>query len=312
MEIRDLEAFEAVAEELHFGRAATRLYVAQPSLSNRISQLERELGLQLFDRSTRSVTLTDAGQRLLTQARHVLMQAAALRDTASSIVAGEEGSVRLSFLGAASQQSLSLLSNAVRRDNPGIEVRLQSQVYVDTALDLLMEGELDLAFVRAPITRPELSFRVVEAEQVLCALPQDHRLSKHDSVRMEDLRDEGFVGMPFARSMLRATVNSMCLSAGFVPRFSQVAPDPATVMALVAGGAGVTITLSSMRPVQSAGIVYKTIDNVHPSHMFTGLAWRSDNQSPALARVLATSREALPTTDLSPYGITASELRLGQ
>ncbi|WZH51001.1 MAG: LysR substrate-binding domain-containing protein [Nocardioides alkalitolerans] len=311
MELRDLEAFDAVADELHFGRAAARLFVAQPSLSSRIGQLERELGLQLFDRSTRSVTLTDAGRRLVVHARQVLRQAADLKDTAASIVAGEEGYVRLGFLGAASQQALSLLTNAVRREHPGIELRLQSQVYVDTALDLLRAGDLDLAFVRAPVTGPGLAFRVVEAEQVLCALPQDHRLATRESLRMRDLQHESFVGMPFARSVMRATVTSMCLAAGFAPRFAQTAPDPGTVMALVAGGAGVTITLSSMRSVQSTGIVYKAIDDVEPRHMFTALAWRADDDAPALGRVLATSESVLPTTELSPFGITASDLGLG-
>lgn len=311
MELRDLEAFVAVAEELHFGRAAARLYVAQPSLSNRISQLERELHLLLFDRSTRSVTLTDAGQRLLKPARLVLRDATAMRETATSIVAGEEGLVRVSFLGAASQRALSLLAHAVRRSHPGIELLLQSQVYVDVAFDLLCDGDLDLAFVRSPITRPELSFRVVEVEQLMCALPEGHRLADRDSIRLEDLKDDGFVAMPeSSRSMLRATLHSMCLAAGFPPRIAQVAPDPATVMALVAAGAGVTITLSSMRPVQNVGIVYKPLQDTEPQHWFAALAWRTDNATPALARVLEISEAVLPTPDLDPYGIKESDLRV--
>jgi DNA-binding transcriptional LysR family regulator len=312
VDLRDLEAFVAVAEELHFGRAAARLHMAQPPLSSRISQLERELRLQLFQRSTRSVVLTDAGHRLLTPARRVLNQVTAMRDVAASIVSGEEGLVRMGFLGASSQRALSLLTNAVRRANPGIEMQLQSQTYVDTAFDLLVSRDLDIAFVRTPITRPELSYRVVEVEQVLCALPEGHRLAAQDSVRLEDLMDDGFVSLPEIQSMLRATLHSMCHAAGFVPRIAQEAPDSATVLALVAAGAGVTITLSSMRPVQRTGIVYKPIEDNSPSHMFAALAWRTDNAAPALARVLDISETALPTPDLSPYGIDQSEFRVGQ
>jgi DNA-binding transcriptional LysR family regulator len=312
VELRDLEAFVAVADELHFGRAAMRLYVAQPSLSNRISQLERELRLQLFDRSTRSVTLTDAGQRLLTPARHVLKHATAMRDTADLIVAGGEGLVRVGFLGVGSARALSLLANAVRSTHPGIELLLRSEVHVDKAFDLLLDGDLDIAFVRAPITPPELSFRVVEVEDLLLAMPEGHRMAGQDSVRLIDLKEDGFVSMAQnTRSMLRATLYSMCVSVGFSPHIVQVAPDPGTVMALVAAGAGVTITLSSVRQVQNVGIVYKPIADIVPNYMIAALAWRTDNASPALARIREVSEEALPSPDLSKFGITESELRVG-
>ncbi|MEU0469381.1 LysR substrate-binding domain-containing protein [Amycolatopsis sp. NPDC006131] len=312
MDLRDLEAFVAVAEELHFGRAAARLHMAQPPLSNRISQLEKELHLQLFQRSTRNVSLTDAGIRLLTPARRALNQVAAVREMASAIVSGEEGRVRIGFAGASSQRSLPLLANAVRRAHPGIELVLQSQTYVYTAFDLLVSGDLDLAFVRGPVTHPELSHRIVEVEQVLCALPEGHRLAGNDSVRLEDLRDDGFVSLPEnSRSILRATMHSMCRSAGFPPRISQLAPDSSTVLAMVAAGAGVTITLSSVCPVQTVGIVYKPIEGTGPSHMFAALAWRTDNTSSALKRVLEVGETALPTPDLYGYDINASEFRVG-
>lgn len=296
MDLRDIEAFIAVAEELHFGRAAARLHMAQPPLSNRISQLERELRLQLFRRSTRSVTLTDAGSRLLTPARRVVNQMNAVRDTASAIVSGDEGRVRIGFAGASSQRALPLLTSAVRRTHPGIELVLRSQTYVYTAFDQLLAGDLDLAFVREPVTPAELSHRVVEIEQVLCALPEEHRLAGHETVRLTDLAEDDFVSLPEdSRSMLRATMHSMCLSAGFPPRIAQVAPDSATVLALVAAGAGVTITLSSVRLAQSVGIVYKPIEDTGPTHLHAALAWRTDNSSPALRRVLDISETALPT-----------------
>jgi len=296
MDLRDLEAFIAVAEELHFGRAATRLHMAQPPLSNRIKLLEKELDVRLFERSTRSVRLTDAATRLLVPARRALRQVAVVKDVAASIASGEEGRVRIGFAGASSQRALPLLTRAVRDAHPGIELVLRSQTYVYDALDRLMSGDLDLAFVRLPIAHPELSHRVVEVERLLCALPSGHRLADQDAVHLEDLVHDDFVSLPDDQgSMLQATMVQRCLAAGFRPRITQVAPDSHTVLALVAAGAGVTITLSSVRPVQSVGIVYRPLAGDEPDQMLAALAWRRDDDSPTLRRVLDVSTTALPT-----------------
>lgn len=296
MDLRDLEAFVAVAEELHFGRAADRLHIAQPPLSNRIHQFEGELGLQLFERTTRNVSLTDAGHRLLTPARRTLAQASATLEVAASIASGEEGRVRIGFAGASSQRLLPLLASAVRLAHPGIELILRSQTYVYTAREMLIAGELDLAFARLPISHRELAARPVEIEELLVALPSDHRLSGHEEIQLEELVDDDFVSLPDDQgSMLQSTMVSLCMAAGFRPRVTQVAPDSSTVLALVAAGAGVTITLSSVCPVQSVGIVYRPIRGAQTTTMVSALAWRADNPSPALARVLAISEIALPT-----------------
>jgi DNA-binding transcriptional LysR family regulator len=300
MEVKDFEAFVAVAEELHFGRAAARLHVSQPPLSARIKQLESDLGIRLFERSTRSVTLTDAGSRLLVPARKVLSQVVAARNLAESIAAGDQGRVRIAFAGASSQRVLPILTRAVRDSHPGIELQLQSQTYVYTALEKLLEGSLDLAFARLPTPHPELESRVVEIERILVALPEGHPRAGALSLSLADLHDEDFVSLPSdTGSILQSTMFALCVTAGFRPRVTQVAPDSATVLALVAAGAGITITLSSVTPSQSVGIVYRTLDDIHPSHMFATLTWRRDDASPALATVLHVSEEVLPTPDLS-------------
>lgn len=302
MELRDIEAFVAVAKELHFGRAAARLHISQPPLSSRIRQLEAELRVQLFARNTRSVSLTDAGARLLIPARKVLNQLAITRTVAESIRTGEAGRVRIGFAGASSQRSLPRLSRAVREKHPEIELELHSQTYVYTAMEMLVAGTLDLAFSRLPTDHPQLESRVVEVEEIICALPEDHPLSNRDSVRLSDLRDEDFVSLQDDQgSILQATMVALCITAGFQPRITQVAPDSATVLALVSAGVGVTITLSSVRPVQSAGIAYRSISDARLNHMFATLAWRRDDQSPALRKVLAVAEQALPSPDLSDF-----------
>jgi len=313
MELRDIEAFVAVAEELHFGRAAARLHISQPPLSNRIRQLEADLKVQLFTRSTRNVALTEAGQRLLAPAQQVLTQLSIARAVADSIVTGEQGRVRLGFAGASTQRSLPLLSHAVRTQHPGVELELQSQAYVFTAMEMLRNGSLDLAFARLPSSHPDLAFRVVEVEEIICALPAHHPLANEDAVRLSDLRDEDFVSLPADQgSILQATMFALCVTAGFNPRVTQFAPDSATVLALVAAGVGVTITLSSVQPVQTMGIAYRPLLDIHPSHMFATLAWRRDDPSPALRTVLAASEATLPTPDLFAFANNPFIVGIGQ
>jgi len=302
MDFKAIEAFVAVAEELHFGRAAARLHISQPPLSNRIRQLEADLKVELFTRSTRSVALTEAGHRLLTSAQQVLTQLAITRTVAESLVTGEQGRVRLGFAGVSTQRSLPLLSRAVRLAYPGIELQLKSQAYVYSALEMLRDGSLDLAFARSPSPHPELESRVVEVEELICALPEGHPLTENEVIRMTDLRDEDFVSLPGDQgSILQATMTALCITAGFRPRVTQFAPDSATVLALVAAGVGATITLSSVKPAQTMGVVYRSIADIRPSHMFATLAWRRDNPSPSLMRVLEVSRQVLPTPDLSAF-----------
>ena len=163
---------------------------------------------------------------------------------------------------------------------------LQSQTYVYKALDLLLSGDLDLAFARLPIAHPELRARVVEIEELVCALPADHRLASVDRISLGDLVDEDFVSLaPDQGSMVQATMVELCASAGFRPRITQFAPDSTIVLALVAAGAGVTITLSSVSPVQQVGIVYRPLaGDVGRRHMLSVLAWRRQWASGHCAR----------------------------
>lgn len=304
MDLRDLQAFLAVAEELHFGRAAERLHMAQPPLSNRIRRLERELHLSLFERSTRNCRLTDAGARLLDPARRAVRQFQAVADAAAAIASGEAGRVRLGFAGASSQRALPLLTRAVRQAHPGIELVLRSQTYGHMALDMLESGELDLAFVRLPLGRPTLQARVVEVERLVCALPDGHPLAAAGSVALKDLASDDFVSLSAdLGSMLQDMMVRLCLESGFRPRIVQRAPDSSTVLALVAAGAGVTITLDSVCPVQSVGVVYPPLHGVSDDRVLAALAWRADDDSPSLRTVLAVAEGALPTPDQDGDGM---------
>ncbi|MEU5851131.1 LysR substrate-binding domain-containing protein [Saccharopolyspora shandongensis] len=300
MELRYLTAFVAVAEELHFGRAAKRLQMAQPPLSQQIRQLEKELGVQLFERNTRSVRLTSAGESFLEPARTALDDVDIAVRAAKAAGRGEYGRVTVGFAGASSHESLPRLTRAVRAAHPGLELVMRGQTYANVALAKVADGSLDLGFVRLPVNQvgsptPGVQTRVIEVEELICALPQDHPLAGRERIAIEDLADEPFVSFPSnAGSTVRDALVKACVSAGFNPRVVQEAPDSYTILALVAAGVGVTLTLTSCQHIQQTGTVYRPLAGA-PMLLHAALAWRTDNSSAALRTVLGIAEEALPT-----------------
>jgi DNA-binding transcriptional LysR family regulator len=294
VELRHLTAFVAVAEELHFGRAARRLHMAQPPLSQQIRQLEKELGVQLFERNTRTVRLTSAGQSFLEPVRRVLVDVDMATRAAQAAGRGEYGRVTVGFAGASSHASLPVLTRAVRAAHPGIKLVMEGQTYANVALDRVADGSLDLGFVRTPVRRTGVECRVIMDEQIVCALPQDHELARSDAVALRALQDEPFVSFPAnsGSSVRDATVRA-CEEQGFMPRFVQEAPDSYTILALVAAGVGMTLTLSSCAHIQQTGLVYRPLRETIRLH--SALAWRSDNPSAALKAVLTVAETALPS-----------------
>lgn len=294
IDTKSLQVFVAVAEELHFGRAAERLHLAQPPVSQRIRALERQLRVQLFERTTRSVRLTDAGEALLDHSRRILASIEEAETVCRAAGTGAVGKVRIGFAGASSHDDLPRLTRAVRRSYPGIELELHGQTYAEEASARVASGELDLGFARLPIEAPGLDYRVVNTEQLLCALPTQHPAARSKTIDLAALADEPFVTFPAYRgSSLRAVTIHACAEAGFTPRIVQEAPDSATILALVAAGVGVTLTLSSVRHVQRTGVAYRPVRG-QVEDLQAVLVWRADNPSKALRRVLDVAADALP------------------
>lgn len=297
VELRYLTAFVAVAEELHFGRAAKRLQMAQPPLSQQIRQLEKELGVRLFERNTRSVRLTNAGESFLEPARAVLDDVEIAVGAAKAAGRGEYGRVTVGFAGASSHEALPVLTRAVRAAHPGLELVMRGQTYADVALARVADGTLDLGFVRLPVNQPGVNTRVIEVEELICALPTDHRLASLERVPIAELAEEPFVSFPSnAGSTLRDALVKACVAGGFTPRVVQEAPDSYTILALVAAGVGVTLTLTSCQHIQQTGLVYRRLSG-EPTRLRAALAWREDNTNAALRTVLDIAETALPTPD---------------
>ncbi|EON22163.1 LysR, substrate-binding protein [Nocardioides sp. CF8] len=295
MDLHQLDAFLAVAEELHFGRAAERLHMAQPPLSRTIKQLERDLGSQLFERTTRSVRLTSAGEALVGPAREVFEGCRTARSAVRAAGVGETGRVRLGFAGPSSYLWIGKLVRLIRERQPGIELNLQSVTYAYEALRLVFEGSMDLAIVRWEVEPPGIASRVVAAEHYVLVVQEGHRLSDRDEVSMADCRDEQFVALPAdPGSSVRDAFIRACYQADFAPNIVQVAPDSWTVMALVAAGVGITFSIdTAVANVPAEGIaVVRLVEGRDPS--YTRLAWRVHDNSPALREVLRASELALP------------------
>ncbi|WP_116040363.1 LysR substrate-binding domain-containing protein [Amycolatopsis palatopharyngis] len=295
MELQQLRAFLAVAEELHFGRAAERLHIAQPPLSRIIQQLERDLGTRLFDRTTRTVRLTSAGEALVLPARDILDGCRVARASVKAAGLGETGRVRVGFAGPSSHMLIGRLARLVRRQHPGIELNLRSVTYGYEALAQVIEGSMDLAIVRWNSAPPGIASRIVQEEHYVLVVPTAHPLADRDIVSVAELRDEPFIALPAdPGSSVRDAFISSCYQAGFAPDIVQVAPDSWTVMALVAAGVGVTFSIdTAVENVPDAGLrMVRLVEGVEPS--YARLAWRDNDESPALREVLKASETALP------------------
>lgn len=296
MELHHVRAFLAVAEELHFGRAAQRLHMAQPPLSRTIKQLERSLGSALFERTTRSVRLTVQGQALLPHARAIV---AAFDDAERAVVhagAGETGHVRIGFAGPSSHRPVSDLARAMRSAYPGIELGLTSFVYGSDSVGQLMSHELDMAIVRfSDGPPPGIAARVVQRESLVIVLPSDHALAGRQHLAMEELSEQAWVVLDAASgSVVREALFERAHAAQYVPRIAQQAPDSWTIMALVAAGVGISLSIdSAFTTLDRRGLSVIPLAGADP-HTRASLAWRSDDPSPALRRVIEMSEQVFP------------------
>ena len=295
MELRWIEAFIAVAEELHFGRAAERLHIAQSPLSQTIRKLERELGTPLFDRSTRVVTLSAAGQGFMTHARRVMEEVDLAKRATRAGTGDVYGNVSIGFSGALNQLTLPPLTRAVRSRFPNIAFSLAGRTATHDAVQRLRNGTLDLAFVGLPVNSDDVATRTIAIEDLGMVIPTDHPLAGEKTVHLADFADDDFVSMPSTPgSVLREQMVSACIEAGFRPRVVQEVSDPYVVLSFVAAGVGVSMAPTCLRSILPAGCLYLPVSGQAPT-LHTGLSWRSDDQSPALRAVLEVAAEVLPS-----------------
>lgn len=297
MELRWLEAFVAVAEELHFGHAATRLRMAQSPLSQTIRKLEKHVGASLFQRSTRSVALTGAGHALLPHAYRVLTEVR-LAERAPTIEAGTiYGRVSIGFSGALNHLTLPPLTRALRQRHPNIELDLVGRVLTGEAAEHLINGTLDLAFVGLPMGSGPWEVRTIARERLGVVLPHDHRLADQAEVDLARMSLDPFVAMPLhSQSSLNDSFLRACSDSGFRPRVVQEVPDPYIAMTLVSAGVGSTFMTEGVTDIIPSGAVFRRLAG-EPRYHEHALAWARTDTSSVLAAVLAVAADVLPAPD---------------
>ncbi len=258
METRHLRSFVVLADELHFGRAAERLHVAQTALSQQLKALERTVGVTLVDRSTRRVALTPAGRLLRERAEHLLAAMDRAERDLLRVARGATGSVSIGFVGTATYDVLPRVAQRVRAEMPGVHLELRGEELGPGLLDAVRDGTLDLAVLR-PTTSPgpDLAQVALRSERLVAALPTVHALAGRDAIDLADLADETFVTYPADhRSTMYPRVLDACRDAGFVPRELVEVGETGTLVVLVAAGMGVALVPSSVRALHLDGVAY--------------------------------------------------------
>ena len=295
MEIQQIRAFLAVAEELHFGRAAKKLHMAQPPISRSIQQLERELGTRLFDRTTRSVKLTGAGEAFIGPATDIIDATRRANIAVHAADRGEVGRVRVAFAGSSTHALVGRLARDVRRDNPGIQIELYSQNFAQPALDRVLGGDMDIALGRWDYLGAGIETRLLATEDLVMAVPANHRLAGAGEVRMAAFKDDSFVSLPpHPGAVLTDRLRRLTYAAGFELDIVQIVPDSLTAISLVGAEVGCTLTLSSVAETVTDPHVrfLQILDKTIPVEL--RMAWRRDNSSPALRAVLELANRILP------------------
>jgi len=257
MEIRHLRSFVVLAEERHFGRAAGRLHIAQPALSQQLRRLEHELGVTLLDRSTRRVDLTEAGRLLQTRALRMLAELDRTTGDLEALAAGLAGTVRLGFVGTATYDVLPQVARRVRAELPEVHLELHGELLGPALLDALVAGDLDLAVLRPGPGAPDgVVLRELRTEPLVAVLPAQHRLAGADAVEIAELAGEPLVTHPSGhRSSMQPRVLDAFRRAGLEPELIEVG-ETGTLVVFVAAGLGVGLVPASVRALRLDGVAY--------------------------------------------------------
>ena len=290
MELRHLRYFLAVAEELHFGRAAAKLHISQPPLSQQIRRLERELQARLFDRTKRHVELTNAGRVFLIEARALVAQAEQAAGNAQRASRGEIGHLLVGcdlwvdFLNGA--RIIRLFS----RRHPHVEVELRDLTAAEQ-MSALEGGRLHVGILRPPVHGKTLSSERLLSESLVVAFPRGHRFKSYGRVAWRLLGEEPYVLFsPRRAPAFEAIVARACHEAGVTLRVKYEVEHPQTILAIVEAGLGISLVPASLQMVKRPGVAYRHLSPAGPA-LETVIAWRKDSEMPLVQAFVSVARE---------------------
>ncbi|GAA4427739.1 LysR family transcriptional regulator [Actinokineospora soli] len=255
--LRHLRYFVTVAEERHFGRAAERLHMAQPPLSQQIRRLEADLGVELFTRTTRRVDLTRAGTAYLTHARAILASVDTAADDARRAAAGVVGKLTIGCVGSATYSLLPTLARRLTDQMPDVHFSFRGDMLAADQVEALRDGAIDLALLRPPVNDHTLTLIPLRHERLIAAVPADHALATRKRLRITDLADTDLIiHSAGRRSAMYDTVLRLFTSAGTTPRIRHEVGETSTLLTLVAGGLGTAVVPHPVTTHPLDGVVY--------------------------------------------------------
>ncbi|MBA7935033.1 LysR family transcriptional regulator [Klebsiella sp. RHBSTW-00215] len=282
-DLKLLRYFLAVAEELHFGRAAARLNMSQPPLSIHIKELEQQLGTLLFVRHSRSVVLTHAGKILMEESHRLLASANQALARVEQIGRGEAGRIELGVVGTAMWGKMRPVMHRFLKDNPNVEVLFREKMPA-MQMALLERRELDAGIWRMA-TEPTEGFTSLRLHEssFLVAMPEEHHLTTYDVVPLEALRNEYFVTMPSIHTDW-AFLQRVCQTAGFSPMIVREVMEPQTVLAMISMGIGITLIADSYAQMNWPGVVFRPLEERIPADLY--IVYEESQATLALTRLV--------------------------
>jgi len=291
MDLRHLRYFATLAQERNFTRAAARLNVSQPPLSQQIKALENELGAPLFVRTSRRVELTAAGQVFLVHANAILERVEQACSEARAVGGGHLGSLDIGSSGSLLLGPLPQVVAGYRRAFPGVRVALHEMTPA-AQLGALRDRRLDVSFSRTPTEDENFRTELAWRDPVVAALPHGHRLLGRRKLALKDLANEEFVLLRLDSSAFAAYLHQCCVDAGFLPRASQYVVESQAMPSLVAAGLGVALVPASLARVHRQGVEYRTLSGSVPRADVYALTQR-DDPSATVRNFLEKAREIL-------------------
>ncbi|MEH2072791.1 MAG: LysR family transcriptional regulator [Nostoc sp.] len=286
MELRHLRYFIAVAEELHFSKAAERLHIAQPPLSQQIQQLEAQLGVELFHRKTkRQVQLTQAGQVFLQEAYQLLAQLQKAIELTQKTARGEKGQLQIGFTSLVTYNLLPVILRQFQEQFPEVELILQ-ELTTSEQERALQERRINVGFAHPPLEDNTLNQKCIQQEALIVALAETHFLAEQEKISVRSLINENFIMFPrHLGSGLYDQIVSLCQQGNFSPKVTQEAIQMQTIIGLVSAGMGIAIVPSSLQNLQRTGVVYRTVEEKTPL-VETAIVWREEDITPVLHEFL--------------------------
>lgn len=285
MELRQLKYFITLAHELHFNRAAEKLFIVQPALTKQIKDLEEELGVLLFERTKRSVKLTPAGEFFKNRIENIIQQLEEAKNHVRWVEDGSKGELRIGYVGSCIHTFLPDLLSSLHEKYPHVQTYL-NEMTSNSQLSAIQKGELDIAFLRNPPSDRNFGKKLVFSETFSLVLPKNHSVSEENFKNIAQFSDENFILPTRTDGELYYQVQtSICEDAGFSPKIAHETVHGHTVLKLVDHHLGITFLPTSFKEVTNANVKFIELKNISQRAEITAL-WNLSNPNPSLRRFL--------------------------